>query len=134
MRPTARITVSLSIRTVLPCVRTKRGDVGPWDTPVMARSGLRARRAQVARVSLDEPLGPIEVASRYTDVLLVVSAEGAVLGEIVVPAQRVVSVELQETVSADRLMERLWRRRLASRFLRAARGDTPLPADDVGDV
>jgi GT2 family glycosyltransferase len=85
-------------------------------------------------VSLDEPLRPIEVDSGYTDALLVVSAEGAVLGEIALPAQAVLSVELQEAAIAEQLGERLWRRRLVSGFLRAARGTTNARGDADADV
>ena len=99
----------------------------------MALKGPRARRAQVARVSLDEPLRPIAVEAGYSHVLLLVSAEGAALGEIALPAQPVLSVDFQEALIAERLGQRLWRRRLATGFTRAARGNSPSPAGD-GDV
>jgi GT2 family glycosyltransferase len=85
-------------------------------------------------VSLDEPLRPVEVGSGYTHVLLVVSAEGAVLGEVEFPAQPVVPVDLQQALIGEHLGERLWRRRLAGAFMRAARGGPPAPSSGDADV
>ncbi len=62
------------------------------------------------------------------------SAEGAALGEIALPALPALSVEFQETVIAEQLGDRLWQRRLATGFVRAARGNPPSRRAAAPDV
>ena len=65
-------------------------------------TALGDRRARVGRVgpvkvvpiSLDEPLHPVRVEDRYTEVLLVVVSGGFVVGEVRLPALSVVTPPL----------------------------------------
>jgi glycosyltransferase involved in cell wall biosynthesis len=82
-------------------------------------------------VDLDEGPRPVEVEHRYGRVLLVVLSREGFLGQVLVPAAPVLTVERQWDAIKRELGERLWARQLSRAFIRAARasGDGP----DLGD-
>ena len=75
-------------------------------------------------VSIDEPLQPLVVEPRYREVRLVVSAQGAVIGEVTLPALAVIPPDLQRAAIARELADVLWRRWLERAFERATHGAT----------
>jgi glycosyltransferase involved in cell wall biosynthesis len=77
---------------------------------------------KVVPISLDEPLEPLHVEERYTEVLLVAIAGGAVVGQIQLPAVSVLSPEMLADVIGRACGDALWRQRFAATFLAAARG------------
>jgi glycosyltransferase involved in cell wall biosynthesis len=91
-----------------------------------ARRRTRLEAAKVVRVSLDEPLRPLEVESRYREVLLVVSSRGELLGRVWLPALSVVPVDLQQAAIAAELGSQLWQQELRQTLER-------LPLDGVED-
>ncbi|MFL5884584.1 MAG: glycosyltransferase family 2 protein [Thermoleophilaceae bacterium] len=77
--------------------------------------------AQIALVSLDAPLEPIEVEERHDHVLMIVTLGTTVLGEVLTPVGAVLGIEAQHDAITSRLGERIWRHRLAADFTRATR-------------
>ena len=86
----------------------------------------RLYTAKVVRLSLDEPLRPIEVEERYRDLVLVVRSRGRLLGEITLPASRVVPVDVQRAAIVQNLGEQLWKNHFAERFEQATRANAAL--------
>jgi hypothetical protein len=93
--------------------------------------------AQVVRTSLDEPLQPVRVESDRRHVLLVVSRNGDIVGEVLVATAGTLPVEVQGAEIRRVLGARLSRHELATAFLRAARsgtgsgGEVPQPSVSV---
>lgn len=83
----------------------------------------RIQTAKVLCVDLEEPLEPIAVAARYGEVVLVVRSRGRVVGQVVLPALAVLSVDVQRAAIWRRLGEALWRQELEDRFRRAVGAD-----------
>jgi glycosyltransferase involved in cell wall biosynthesis len=70
------------------------------------------RSAHIAHVDVDEPLCDVHVDARYSHVLLVVHAGGAVVGQILLEARPKISAEDQWTAIALQLGSVVWRQRL----------------------
>jgi GT2 family glycosyltransferase len=73
------------------------------------------------RVHLDDGLRPVEVEERYQHVLLVVLSRDGFLGQVLIPAEPLLTVERQWSEITGWLEERLWARQLRSAFMRGAR-------------
>jgi glycosyltransferase involved in cell wall biosynthesis len=92
----------------------------------------RIQRAKVVRVDVDADLTPIEVEGDYDRVLLVALLEGRFLGQVLLPADGVLTVERQWDAITRELGEALWRQRLKGAFVRAARGSPRAPSASEG--
>lgn len=66
----------------------------------------------MARVSLDEPLRPVELAAGHEQALLVVTAGGSVVGEVMVGGPSPIGPDVQRDALGSAIGERLWRRAL----------------------
>jgi Glycosyl transferase family 2 len=80
------------------------------------------RSAKVVRVHLDEGLRPLEVEPRYQHALLVVLSRDGFLGQALVPAEPVLTVERQWEAITRELEDRLWVRQVRDTFIRAVGG------------
>ena len=93
-------------------------------------------RVKVVRVDVDDGLPEIPVEDRYQRVLLVVTSGGAFVGQLMVRAKPILTVDAQWTAILNRLGMSLWRECLKRTFLEAAQGPvdrTPRRAKRVGD-
>lgn len=96
----------------------------------MTLSTEASGKATVARVSLDDPLRPVELAAGHEQALIVATAGGSVVGEVMVRGPSPISPEVQRDALAREIGERLWLRSL-TQLLRdsvAANGNARLPA------
>jgi GT2 family glycosyltransferase len=75
-------------------------------------------------VRLDDGLRPVEVEERYECALLVVLSRAGFLGQVLVPAEPVLTAERQREAITEQLEELLWSRCVSAAFTRAARGAT----------
>ncbi len=78
--------------------------------------------AKVVRVDLDDGLRPVEVEDRYQRVVLVVMYRGSFLGQLILPADRELTVERQWSAIGDQLGDLLWKEWVRTAFTRAALG------------
>ena len=88
----------------------------------MRRGRTWRRSAKVVRVHLDEGLRPLEVEPRYQHALLVVLSRDGFLGQVLVPAEPVLTVERQWEAITRELEDRLWVRQVRDTFIRAVGG------------
>ena len=82
----------------------------------------RSAQIQVVHLRLDEPLRPLEVEGKYRDVLIVASWGGSVLGQVVVSATDIVSIEAQWEAISAKLGDSLLRERTRAAVSSMARG------------
>jgi glycosyltransferase involved in cell wall biosynthesis len=86
------------------------------------RGSGRPRTAKVVRVHLDDGPQPVNVEERYGHALLVVLSREGFLGQVLIPAEPLLTAERQWDAIRRELDERLWARQLSRAFIRAARG------------
>jgi len=79
----------------------------------------RIQTAKVLRVDVEQPLEPIDVDPRYGEVVLVVCSRGTVIGQVVLPALAILSVEVQRAAIWRQLGDALWQQELEHRIRRA---------------
>jgi hypothetical protein len=82
----------------------------------------RPRSAKVVRVHLDDGLRPLEVEERYQSALLIVLSREGFLGQVLVPAEPVLTVERQWDAITRELEQRLWARQVRGAFINAVSG------------
>jgi hypothetical protein len=70
----------------------------------------------VVHVDLDGGLRPVALGRASGHALLVVRSDGGVLGEVVVPARGVLSVEAQQEAIGAAMGDQLWGERWRSAF------------------
>jgi glycosyltransferase involved in cell wall biosynthesis len=86
-------------------------------------------RATVARVSLDEPLAPIELAPGHEQALIIATARGFVIGEVLVPGASPIAPEAQRSALGRELGDRLWRSSLTHALRDTTRRSGGSPAE-----
>src|SRR5437762_329868 len=106
----------------------RHGEKGSHGANIIARMARELQSAQVALVSLEAPLEPIEVENGRDHAVLVVTLGGAVLGEVAIPVRAVLGIETQREEIERQLGERVWKERLAADFTRPARAPA-IPAE-----
>ncbi|HSD78534.1 MAG TPA: glycosyltransferase, partial [Solirubrobacteraceae bacterium] len=95
------------------------------------RGAWARRRAAVLHVDLDRGLEPLTVPQGYPSALLIVHQQGAVLGQVLLPARGVIPVEEQWSAIAHRMGAAIWRQRLRRSLAElAAASGPPVPAAD----